>query len=198
MTKLSIALTVLFIANVTNAQFIKNDVGASIFIGSASLTKGGETVKIQPSFYGISWYPRYVLGDKISIGVPVTLGFSGSFNSREGGSFSFGLDAPVAVDYNFGYGAAGGEEESDAGFGGFIGVGFGYTKTAEAAPDNYNTTIWNEADFSATKSYGPMVHAGVRFPIKQGESSITIRLSYKKGLETGKFNFFGGTLLYGF
>jgi len=198
MRKILFALLASFVITATQAQFVKKDVGASIFVGSASFTKGGETVKIQPSFYGVSWYPRYVLGNKISIGIPVTLGFSGSVNSREGGSFSFGFDAPIAVDYNFGYGAAGGEEESDAGFGGFVGAGFGYTKTAQATPDNYNTTIWNESDFSASKSYGPMAHAGVRFPIKQGENSITIRLSYKKGLETEKFNFFGGTLLYGF
>jgi hypothetical protein len=198
MRKLFFVLAVNCVFTATQAQFVKSDVGASIFIGSANLTKGGETVKIQPSFYGISWYPRYMVGDAVSIGVPVTLGFSGSFNSREGGSFSFGLDAPVAVDYNFGYAAAGHDEENEAGFGGFIGAGFGYTKTAVATPDNYNTTIWNEADFSATKSYGPMVHAGVRFPIKQGANSITLRVSYKKGLETEKFNFFGGTLLYGF
>ncbi len=198
MKKILFAAMAICLISASNAQFIKSDVGASIFIGSANLTKGGETVKLQPSFYGLSWYPRYMLGSSISVGVPLTLGFSGSFNSREGGNFSFGLDAPIAVDYNFGYGAAGGEEETDAGFGGFIGAGFGYTKTAQATPDNYSTTIWNEADFSASKSYGPMAHLGVRFPIKQGDNSVTIRLSYKKGLETEKFNFFGGTLLYGF
>jgi hypothetical protein len=198
MKKFLLAAMAMCLVAVSNAQFIKSDFGASIFIGNASLTKGGETVKLQPSFYGVSWYPRFMLGSSVSIGVPLTLGFSGSFNSREGGSFSFGLDAPVAVDYNFGYGAAGPDEESDAGFGGFVGAGFGYTKTAAATPDNYSTTIWNEADFSASRSYGPMAHAGVRFPIQQGDRSITIRLSYKKGLETEKFSYFGGTLLYGF
>ncbi len=198
MKKILVAALAVCFFTTTQAQFIKSDVGASIFIGSASLTKGGETVKLQPSFYGVSWYPRYMVGSSVSIGMPLTLGFSGSFNSRTGGAFSFGIDAPIAVDYNFGYGAAGGDEESDAGFGGFVGAGFGFTKTAEATPDNYNTTIWNEADFAATKSYGPMAHFGIRFPVQQGEKSVTLRVSYKKGLEKEKFNYFGGTLLYGF
>jgi hypothetical protein len=198
MKKFLILLTVFGVVSTGKAQFIAKDVGASIFIGNAKLTKSGETVTLQPSFYGVSWYPRYMVTDAVSIGAPLTLGFSGSFNSREGGSFSFGLDAPITVDYNFGYGAAGGEEETDASFGGFVGAGFGYTKTAEATPDNYNTTIWSEADFSASSSYGPLVHAGVRFPIQQGERSVTLRLSFKKGLESTKYNFFGGTLLYGF
>jgi hypothetical protein len=181
-----------------NAQFIKTDVGASIFVGVAKIKSTNESTSASASFYGISWYPRYMVTNKISVGAPLTLGFSGSANSQTGSSFSFGLDVPVAVDYNFGYGAAGGEEESDATFGGFIGGGFGYTKSASSDADDYTTSYIDETDYSKASSYGPMAHAGVRFPIKQGEQSITLRLSFKKGLEKTKFNFFGGTLLYGF
>jgi hypothetical protein len=196
MKKILFMIAAVGFTTLAKAQFIANDLGASIFVGSATIAKNGQTEKLLPSFYGVSWYPRYMLGSSLSVGVPLTLGFSGSFNSREGSSFSFGLDGPVAVDYNFGYGAAGSNEDYDGGFGGFVGVGFGYTKATSAAPETYNGAYWTEADFSASSSYGPMGHAGVRFPIKQGEKSITIRLSYKKGLEKTKFNFFGGTLLY--
>ncbi len=195
---ISFFLAIVVTTSMASAQFIVNDVGASLFYGKGKLTESGETVNLDAAFYGVSWYPRYILSEtgngSISVGVPVSLGFSGSFNSREGGNFSFGLDAPIAVDYNFGVGAFA-EEEGEGGFGGFIGAGFGFTSTASSTTDDYNTTIWNETDFSKAKSYGPMGHAGIRFPIGQGKI-LTIRLSFKKGLEKEKYNFFGGSLFY--
>lgn len=202
MRRLTIALALLmFTATTGFAQMTFSDVGASLFFGTGKLTKQGETVTLDASFAGLTWYPRYIFSEtgsgSLSIGIPLSLGASGSVNSRTGGNFSFGLDIPVAVDYNFGFGAFP-DEESDAGFGGFLGAGFGYTTTASSTTDDYTTGYWDETDFSKSKSYGPMLHAGVRFPIMGGSNAITIRLSYKKGLEEAKYNFFGGTLLYRF
>jgi hypothetical protein len=184
----------------TKAQFFYTDVGGSIFIGKAKPSKGSETLTLEAAFYGLSWYPRYTISQNenssFSVGVPLTFGISGSANSREGGDLSFGLDLPVVFDYNFGYNHAL-DEEGAGGTGGFIGAGFSFTTTSSSSADNYNTTLWNESDVSKATSYGPMVHAGIRFPIKQGEKTLTFRISYKKGLESVKYNFFGGTILVG-
>ncbi len=198
-----VSLVTMFVALslFSHAQFIASDLGASLFYGKAKLTKETESVDLDAAFFGVSWYPRYILTEmetgSVSLGIPLTLGFSGSFNSREGGNFSFGLDIPIAVDYNFGLGAFA-EEESESGFGGFIGAGFGYTSTATSIADNYNTNYWNESDYTKAKSYGPMGHAGIRFAVGPNQNVITLRVSYKKGLESEKYNFFGGTLLYRF
>jgi hypothetical protein len=189
MKKQFLLLAILFTVGSAKAQFIKGDVGASIFIGAGKLSEGGFSEKLSAAFYGLSWYPRYMLNSNISVGVPLTLGFSGSFNSRTGGTGSFGLDLPVAVDYNFGYGADGNTEDSDATFGGFAGGGFSITKSSsseQSAFGSYSTSA---------SSYGPMAHGGVRFPI-QGTRSITLMVSAKLGLDKLKYNFFGGTLLY--
>jgi hypothetical protein len=185
MKKQFILMAILCSTFFAKAQFVKSDVGASIFVGVGKASVTGAP-KPSSSFYGASWYPRYIVNSNISIGVPLTLGFSGSSNSRTGASGSFGLDLPIAVDYNFGYGADGNTEDSDASFGGFAGGGFGYTIAAESDP-YYGS--------SSAKTYGPMVHGGVRFPI-QGTKSITVMVSAKLGLDKLKYNFFGGTLLY--
>lgn len=181
MKKQFLLFAILLTVGYAKAQFIKSDVGASIFAGSGAATTTGGT-KPSALFYGASWYPRYAINSSISVGVPLTFGFSGSANSRTGGSFSIGLDLPIAVDYNFGYGADGNTEDSDAKFGGFAGGGFSYTAASST-------------DVGSLKSSGPMAHAGVRFPIQETKS-ITVMASFKLGLGNTKANFFGGTLLY--
>lgn len=184
-----------------NAQFRASDVGASLFYGRATLSNDQESLSLDAAFYGVSWYPRYILSEgergSISVGIPLTIGLSGSYNSREGGAISFGLDAPIAVDYNFGLGAFA-EDDGSSRFGGFVGAGFGYTTTTSTTEDDYNSTLWNESDISKARSYGPMAHGGIRFGLGENGNQITLKLSYKKGLEKEKYNFFGATFLFGF
>ena len=192
MKKNFLLIAIFFSATLAKAQFVKGDVGASIFIGAGKIKlTNGETENLSASFYGASWYPRYIVSPNISVGVPLTLGISGSFNSRTGATGSFGLDLPIAVDYNFGYGASGEDEDSDAGFGGFAGGGFSITKSASS---EQNPLFGTET--TSASSYGPMAHAGVRFPIQGGTKTIRLMLSAKLGLDKLKYNFFGGTLLY--
>jgi hypothetical protein len=173
----------------TRAQFIKNDLGASIFYGNSKAANSTiESIVTTSIFKGISWYPRYMLTPKVSVGIPVSLGFSAVVSNVNGSSFKFGFDAPVAVDYNFGHAAAGTNNDNETtGFGGFVGAGFGYTKAFSA--DDYLVS-------TPAKSYGPMAHAGVRFSILGGEKTISLRVSFKKGLEKTRYNFFGGSLYY--
>ena len=138
------------------------------------------------------YYPRINLTDSrdnnVSIGAPVALGFSGSFNSQTGSSFSFGLDLPVMLDYSIGHGCA---ERNKDGFGAFFGAGFGYTLSS------YSYQSWYGEVSETASTAGPMVHAGVRFPLTLGgnEMSYTIRLSFKQGLDKNKFKVFGFGLL---
>jgi hypothetical protein len=182
------------------AQFKGNEFGGSIFYGHSKLTKDQETLVVDAAFYGVSWYPRFIITEmgasSISIGIPLTAGLSGNYNSRTGGELSFGIDAPLMVDYNVGFGALSEEEESR--FGGFVGAGFGYTSTASTTIDDVNTSYWDESYFTKAKSYGPAVHAGMRIPLGQDGLGITLRLSYKKGLEEQKFNFFGVSAFFKF
>jgi hypothetical protein len=186
-----VLLLMLFISSIrfAHAQFSINDVGASVFYGnSKAATSTLETILTTSTFKGIAWYPRYVISPKVSIGIPLSLGFSAVVSNVNGSSFKFGFDAPVAVDYNFGHAATGTNNSNEkTGFGGFVGAGFGYTK-AFSADDILVST--------PAKSYGPMAHAGIRFSILGGEKTITLRLSFKKGLEKTKYNYFGGSIYY--
>jgi hypothetical protein len=189
MKKITLIIFAVSLLNFAHAQFVKNDVGASIFYGnSKAATSTIENIVSTSVFKGLSWYPRYMINKNISIGVPVSLGFSAVVSNVGGSSFEFGFDAPAVVDYNFGHAAAGtNNDDESTGFGGFIGAGFGYTKSS-SADDYFGST--------SAKSYGPMAHGGVRFSILGGEKTISLRLSYKKGLEKTKYNFFGGSLYY--
>lgn len=187
-----ITLCMLVLSTQSKSQNFSFEAGGSLFFGVGKVKTDFETTPVSSSFYGVTAFPKLHFAQtensSISIGAPVTLGFSGSFNSREGGEFSFGLDAPLVIDYNIGFQSSP-ANESESGFGGFAGLGFGYSISSEA-----DAFIGSET----FKSYGPMAHGGIRFPIRQGQSAIAIRLSYKKGLEAEKFNFFGAGLLYSF
>lgn len=145
------------------------------------------------SFNSGVYYPRINLTDSrdnnFSIGAPVAFGFSGSFSSSSGSSFSFGLDLPVMFDYSFGHAST---ERNKDGFGGFIGAGFGYTLSSYS----YESWYGNVSETASTA--GPAFHAGVRFPLSLGgrDMSYTIRLMYKLGLDKNKFRVFGFSLLF--
>jgi hypothetical protein len=169
------------------------EVGGSLLYGTGKLPKNADVYAEKPTIlgYGIFLYPRYNVSETesgaISVGIPATLGLSGSVNSQTGGSLNLTADLPVTVDYNVG---AGSTASNESGFGGFVGVGFGYTYTNQSY--EYITYGGSGYDQFKASSYGPLVHAGIKAVI--GQKTYFLRAFYKMGLETEKFKTFGGAI----
>src|SRR6478736_10340163 len=92
-------LSALIISTNGFAQFHQS-LGIGLISGTGKLPAGAEDGSTKPTVqgYGVFYCPRYNLSETetsaISIGVPLTLGFSGSYNSREGGAMSIIADLP--------------------------------------------------------------------------------------------------------
>ena len=115
----------------------------------------------------------------LSIGTPFSLGIGGV---DQGGAF-FVADVPVTADFNIGCKST---PETESGFGGFIGGGFGYTYLA------YTESYYG----GPVKHYGPLVQAGIRFRYsKNSSSAIEIGFFYKKGIEADKLQSAGVHIL---
>ena len=166
-----------------NAQSFMSSYG-----GTASVIQGKETSDgpYKTVLYQLcgTFFPRYNLSESdnssISLGIPLSAGI-GTVNNSDGIAFS--ADVPLMGDYNFGCDAI---PESESGFGGFLGAGFGYTYTSASS-------YFGSSNLS---SYGPMVHAGVRFIVSQKFSqSMTFGLFYKVGIEQEKYKTIGFNFL---
>jgi hypothetical protein len=188
----------LFGGSAALAQTFMHSLGASILFGNGKAVDDGAGGSITPTLglEAITYYPRINLiesdNSSISVGIPLSLGFQGSVNTQTGSSIAFGYDLPLVVDYNMGHKST---LDNEAGFGGYIGAGFGYTHTSVSISDNYL------GDYSATaNTYGPLVRAGIRFGIPWGEKeySYTIGGWYKFGLEKDGFKTIGINLLWDF
>lgn len=175
------------------AQF-RISTGVSALYGTGQVPKSADSGTEKPTIlgYGIFFYPRYNISESdagaISIGIPLTLGISGNINTQSGGSISLTADLPMTIDYNVGAGAT---EDSEAGFGGFVGVGFGYTYTNQAYSYYVNGTM-NGADQIRGKSYGPLAHGGIKANINQ--KVYFLRAFYKIGMEKEKYKIYGASI----
>ncbi len=167
-----------FSANLLSAQF-SHGIGASYFIAKdkAGENGGGPAV---------TYFPKYSIGS-LSVGVPISLGITGSANSRTGASegSSLTLQLPIVVDYNIGLGANP-DEESESGFGFYVGAGFGVFSTSYVGAFTSGTL----------KATGPLARAGARFNVK--EKLIDLGASYHLGLDDNKVGAIGITAIYNF
>jgi hypothetical protein len=194
MTKKSILtlFVVLSFAITASSQF-SHSVGAGLVYGRGKAPKGSESVSGEkPTImgYGIFYYPRFNVIENesgaISIGIPLTAGLSGSYNSREGGAMSVILDLPVTADYNFGGGST---KDNESGFGGFVGAGFGYTYS-NYTEEFYIPGVIDSYEQVKGTSYGPVAHGGIKLSVGQNLTFFA-RAFYKVGLESAKFKTFG-------
>lgn len=187
------ALLAVVISSSAFAQFHQS-LGIGIISGSGKVPKGAEATSEKPQLggWGVFYHPRFNISETetsaISIGIPLTLGLTGSYNSREGGNMSLLVDLPLTVDYNFG---AGSSEYAESGFGGFIGAGFGYTHSSNT-DEFYIPGVVNMTEQVKGTSYGPLVNGGIRALI--GEKTFFLRGFYKMGLEKAKFSTFGASV----
>jgi hypothetical protein len=125
-----------------------------------------------------------------SVGLPLSFGVSGSYNSQNYDNNSIGLmlDAPLMFNYNYG---AGSTKEAEDKFGVFAGVGFGYHTNIYTASDAYGE------DYSDKMAgFGPVGNVGARLGVGHGSHNLELRFSYMKTLDVTKSNVIGiGCLL---
>lgn len=131
-----------------------------------------------------TYFPRYNLSESdnssFSLGIPLSAGI-GKVNNADGVAFS--VDVPLVGDYNIGCDAI---PESESGFGGYAGAGFGYGYSSASS-------YFGSSNLS---SYGPLIHAGVRFVVSQKFlESMTFGLFYKFGMEQEKYKTIGFNFL---
>ena len=178
MKKGSLLILILLFNFIAKAQF-SHQVGASMFFATP---KGYKST----SAWGITYYPK-ISFDNVSIGAPLSLGFSGSADSRSGVTSGSSLTymLPISVDYNFGLGSVE-DDNSNGGFGGYLGVGYGIFSTSYVG-DLYVTSI---------KTSGPLGRAGIRFLIK--DHIFDLGASYMQGVSTTNASVIGVSLLYKF
>jgi len=175
------------------AQF-RISTGISVLYGTGQVPKNADPGTEKPTIvgYGLFLYPKYniVEGDAgaVSLGFPLTLGMSGSVNSRSGGSISLTADLPLMLDYNVG---AGSTRDSEAGVGAFAGAGFGYTYTNQVYDYYVNGSIYGSDNIKG-KSYGPMVHGGIKLNINQ--KVYFVRAFYRVGIEREKYRLYGAAV----
>jgi hypothetical protein len=196
MKKFSFFLGMLFIGSSVFSQSFMHGAGLSIFVATAS----GGSAAVNG---GLTYSPRFNFIEQedlsVSVGIPFTIGVSGSYsssyNSNYGSSTSNTLsvmvDAPLLVNLNMGCGSS---KENSSRFGYFVGAGFGYHY------GTYNLSdVLNDEDVTTKFSaYGPAADAGVRFGIGRGTHNIEVRLQYMKGINDTKANIFGVSSLFNF
>jgi len=193
MKKLICSLSFLFFISIASySQSFMHGAGFSIFVASAP---GGNTT---PNG-GLMYSPRFnfIEGEdmSVSVGIPLSAGFSINYNSRDyygesSNSSSAMLDIPLMVNLNMG---AGSTKEAESRFGYFVGAGFGY----HYGTINYSDYYGDEVS-SNINSYGPAGNAGIRFGVGNSGKTIEVRFSYMKGLDNSKANIFGGGALFNF
>ena len=177
------------------AQTFTHGVGFTIFStqaqGASSQITGALTYSPRINFVEAESF-------SLSVGVPLSVGLSGSYNSNSYGttdnSLSFLLNVPVLVNFNWGQGST---RDNESRFGFFAGAGFGYHYGSfnESEYDAYG----NQYDSPSTvSSYGPAADAGIRFGVGRGSHDVEIRALYMKGLDQSKSTIIGGGAAFDF
>jgi hypothetical protein len=127
-----------------------------------------------------------------SVGLPMSFGISGSYNSQdiENNSLGFMFDAPLMFNYNYG---AGSTKEAEDKFGFYGGVGLGYHVHQYVATDDQGYDIT-----AKMSGFGPVGNVGTRLGVGHGSHNLELRLSYMKSLDISKSNIVGIGLLFNF
>jgi hypothetical protein len=175
------------------AQTFTNGVGISVFStqsqGSSSQISGAITYSPRINFVESESY-------SLSVGIPVSVGAQGSYNSQDVGnnSLTFLLNLPLVINFNMG---AGSTRDNQNKFGFFVGGGFGYHYGTlnETTFDSYGNEY---TDQSSVSSYGPVADGGVRIGLGHGHHNLEIRALYMKGIDASKADIFGGGVLFNF
>jgi hypothetical protein len=193
MKKLFLVLGLFFIGNSIFSQSFMHGAGLSVFVATAS----GSNSAVNE---GITYSPRFNFIEQdnmsVSVGIPLSVGVSGSYNSRSDGygssnTLSVMFDAPLIVSLNMGCGST---KKTESRFGYFVGAGYGY----HYGTYNLSDALIYEGTSTKLSAMGPVGNAGIRFGVGSGSHNIEVRFHYMKGLNDLKPNIFGVGALFNF
>ncbi len=190
MKKIIFLSLALCISGLAFSQSFTQGVGINVVIQSASNYTADPVGAIMYS-------PRVNFAEtetsSFSIGIPMSFGVSGSYNSQNYyGDNNLGImfDAPLMFNYNYG---AGSSKESTDKWGFFAGAGFGYHMNQLISTDQYG------GDYSAKMGgFGPVGNAGVRMGVGHGSHNLELRFSYMKTLDYTKSTVVAIGMLFNF
>jgi hypothetical protein len=189
MKKFIFSAVVLCLSSVAFSQTFMQGVGINVVLQSS----GGSSAD---PVGAIMYSPRVSFMEtentSFTIGLPISFGFSGSYNSQypEDNSLGFMFNAPLMFDYNYG---AGSSKEAEDKFGFFAGVGFGYHS------NEYTATDESGYDYTAnTSGFGPAGDIGARMGVGHRSHNLELRFSYMKTLDLSKSNIIGIGFLFNF
>ena len=193
MKKVILFVLTCFAVSGTFAQSFFNGAGITVFVTTAQ----GSTAQ---AIGGLTYSPRvnFLENDhfSLSVGIPISLGASGSVNSQGSGDegLNFLVNVPVLVNINIG---AGSTKDNESRFGFFAGIGFGYQygTVNETSYDGYGNAYDNSSTIS---TYGPMADAGVRIGVGQGTHNIEVRAQFMKGIDASQANALGIGAVFNF
>jgi hypothetical protein len=192
-----VALCALVIFSASEAQSFMHGVGTGTLLSTAKNSNFN-------AFGTLLYNPRFSFAEtessSFSIGVPLTLGLSGSYSydsySGVQNSSRFMVNAPLIFDFNMG---AGSSKETEDRFGWFAGAGFGLNLGSFYTPEVYDSETGGYTGGQSTHtSFGPAVNGGVRFAVGQRTHNIEVLLSYMKGINDLKPNTFGIQAMFNF
>ena len=199
MKKGSLFVMLLFPVVFGFSQTFTHGVGVAVFVTTA---KGGNAAVAE----GFTYSPRYNFLENedfsLSVGVPLSVGISGSYssnyNSYSGSTtdntLGFMANIPLIVNFNFG---AGSSPDNESRFGFFIGGGaaYHYGKYNVDSVDTYGDGYTYQATINGI---GPAGNVGVRFGVGRGTHNVEAKLTYMKSLDNSKANIFGIGALFNF
>ncbi|MVT07460.1 hypothetical protein [Chitinophaga tropicalis] len=182
------------------AQHFSHGAGAGFFVEDAGATD------VKASF-ALTYSPRFNFAEtentSLSIGVPLSAGFSGSYSAGYSSSYGYYEDnnvgymvnVPLLFSFNIGAGAVKGNR-SRMGF--FIGAGYAYhVGTADYTFTDEYGYDWKDSRSESTT--GPAGNFGIRIAVgSRKRHNIEIRTSYMKGITNYKPDIFGMNCLFNF
>jgi hypothetical protein len=197
MKRILFSLASLFFSCTAFTQTFMHGAGLTILIGSA---KGGDVSVGE----GLTYFPRFNFLENetlsLSVGVPITLGVTASYNNTYDGygSYSasavgFVVNAPLMINLNMGRGSTK-ENESRHGFS--VGAGFGYHHGDFITSENDGYNDYNTS--TSTNTFGPAASAGYRIGVGRRHKNIEVRFSYMKGVSKDKASIYGIGAMFNF
>lgn len=189
MKKIIFLLLTFCLSSVAFSQTFMQGVGINVVLQSAA---GYSADPVGAIIYSPRINFMETENTSFSVGIPMSFGISGSYNSQypEDNSLGFMFDAPLMFNYNYG---AGSTKEAEEKFGFYAGAGFGYHT------NQFTTTDINGYDYMAKLSgFGPVGNVGARMGVGHGSHNLDLRFSYMKTLDQSKSNVIGIGFLFNF
>lgn len=181
------------------AQHFSHGAGVGIFVEDAKRTdaKGSFT---------FTYSPRFSFAEagntSLSIGIPLNVGFSGSYNGvytsdgyYEENDLGYMINVPLMLNFNIGAGSAKGCKDR---MGFFVGAGYAYHV---GTVDEYvlDANGYSYTTSETESSTGLAANIGLRIGVgHRKKHNIEIRTSYMRGMTSYKPHVFGANCLFNF